>query len=174
MNAIIPRFAAALALVLSPLAARAQAPVVDSMPDITIVDHIDYYKPSEQPDNWFDNVNPPFTVLPGGDPSFDSSTIVDALDFTSSGRANFLAKVADARGRAFGTLKLNVSASGAFTSVLRIGKQTYPFRGTLDAVGSFRRVLTPRGAMRVAVRVQVAKGRMSAAVTKGSVSLSAQ
>ena len=134
------------------------------------LDHIDGYKA------------PPGIVLPGGDPTdgttgqFDyKSTVPPEPEYNPPfAAANFLANVADARGRTFGTLKLNVSARRAFTSVLRIGKKTYPFRGTLDSSGSFSRVLTPRGAMRVAVSIQVSNGRMVATVTKGTVILSAQ
>ena len=186
MNAFISHFAPALAVVFAPVAALGQAMALDSMPDIFISDHIDYYKSTEP--TWEPPANdtpghktsPDFTPLPGGDPGSDevaASTFEykSTLPLTAAfGPANFLTKVADSRGRSFGSLKLNVSAGRAYTGVLRLGKKTYRFRGTLDGNGAATQVLTRRSTKSVALAVQVTDGLLSAVVWKGNVTLSAQ
>lgn len=191
-------FVLSLAFIFTPAAGRAQyAPIADAIPisgepafqidykfpqptvlpggdpSFDVLDHIDGYK--VPPD-----FRPIALPLPG-----EGIEPLTTLDFKSSeppepvynppfGPANFLTKVADVRGRSFGTLKLNVSAGGTFTGILRLGKDAYRLRGTLDASGAASQVLSPRRALRVAIAVQVGQGRMAATVTKGRVSLSAQ
>lgn len=142
-------------------------PVAGALPyENGSLNHLDYKFP------------PVFIVLPGGDPSGETT---DHPDYKPSeqpkpanGPANFLATVADARGRSFGTLKLDVSAGRTFTGVLRLAKKAYRFHGKLDASGAASQVFAPRTAQRVAIALQVSGGRMAATVTKGTVILSAQ
>ena len=174
MNIFSSRFAPAFAVLFIPAAVCAQGTLVlDPLPDQNgTTDHIDYKS----------YVNPArgFVVLPDGGPGI---SITDHLDgykpsvnplpvATPVGPASFLSKVTGASGRSYGALKLNVSAGGAFTAVLRLGNRAYRFHGTLDGSGSASQVLTPRSPLPVAITVQVSNGHLSAAMTKGSLSFS--
>lgn len=90
------------------------------------------------------------------------------------GHANFLSSVTGARGRAYGTLKVDVSATGTFTAVLRLAKNVYRFRGTLDENGTAGATLRPLSASRVSIRVQVKDGHLTEGLAKGSLCFSVE
>lgn len=195
MNTFPSCFASLVATILIPAAACAQSelrphtlpyengtlnPLDGAKPSIVITHPLPYENGTLDP---LDGPKPPIVIV--RDPLPDDNGTIDHLDYHTSlyppavtppvfGPANFLSPVTGARGRAYGTLKVDVSATGTFTAVLRLAKNVYRFRGTLDENGTAGAALMPRSASRISIRVQVKDGHLSAGLAKGSLYFSVE